>query len=64
MHNASIMVLLFEKTDKRPFLRKFTYCDPFEKKDFAYEGYWLNEEVQISDYVVERMKQVFFEETF
>ena len=56
MHNASIMVLLFDYRDRLPYLRKFTYFDPFEKKDFASNENWtLNEEVKISVYVAQRM---------
>lgn len=63
-HNASIMVLLFNKKNKMPYMRKFTYCDPFEKKDFESDDGWsLNEEVKISNNVVQKMKAIFFGET-
>ena len=45
-------------------MRKFTYCDPFEKKDFESDDGWsLNEEVKISNNVVQKMKAIFFGET-
>ena len=64
-HSASIMVLLYDRQDKKPVVRIFRYFAPFEKKDFSAEANWVIEEhVKISENASKWIREVLFQKNW